>query len=220
MTDDRVLVVTSCTSRKLGAARTQSVRAEDLYVGEQHRRLMRGVRAFRTGRSGLDLDLRVVSAGLGLLRGDEMVESYDRAFSGLNASDLDAQADALAVPQAVRGLFEQPHRLALVLLGADYLRVSRLLDMGRYRAPTLFFCGEVVARRLQAKPNAVVVPAGRHEAREFSCGLVGLKGELGGRVLTTLSTRPDLVEALQRGEVPDLLRPLPETSNYQIGMAA
>lgn len=57
---DHFVILTSCTSRK----RRVPAPAEDLYLGEQHVRLMRGVRAART--AGHQVQVFIVSAHHGL----------------------------------------------------------------------------------------------------------------------------------------------------------
>src|SRR4051812_1872066 len=103
-TPDRVTVVTSCTGVK--AAAPGAVPAEDLYRGQQHLRLMRGVRRLRD--AGTQVDLWVVSAGYGLVRGSDPVERYDRTFTGLRASKRQEAAQRLGIPAAIRDVLTTP----------------------------------------------------------------------------------------------------------------
>src|SRR5262249_3663530 len=63
MPNRRMLIITTCTSKKATLSEDERVPAEQLYQGEQHRRLMGGVRALRAARPDRDLDLRILSAG-------------------------------------------------------------------------------------------------------------------------------------------------------------
>src|SRR3954462_10310412 len=95
----KVLVISSCTNQKrrlprgtrepsmrdlqspeatkqLEALRPHRHAAESLYTGAQHAKLMEGIRAFRDSGNG-HLDLRIVSAGFGVLRSDQKVPPYN-----------------------------------------------------------------------------------------------------------------------------------------------
>jgi hypothetical protein len=142
----RVLVITSCTGEKsvespkaltledfqkgsehvLGreAEFAELLRpAEQIYTGQQHVRLMRGVVAFRAGHSingrAPALDLQILSAGYGLVPGSQKLAPYDATFQGMSKRELRKWADTLSVPTAFRGAVAGPYDLAIVLLGDD-----------------------------------------------------------------------------------------------------
>ena len=97
-----ILVVTSCTSLKAPTARSGSVAAEDLYTGQQHLRLMRGVRAYRrAGSPWGPLDLRILSACHGLVDARTELTGYDESFTGLSREAIKVRADALGIPSAI-----------------------------------------------------------------------------------------------------------------------
>jgi cytoplasmic iron level regulating protein YaaA (DUF328/UPF0246 family) len=54
--------------------------AEDLYTGLQHQRLMRGIRAAREETS-IEVDLRILSAGYGLVSADQKLAPYEATFT-------------------------------------------------------------------------------------------------------------------------------------------
>jgi len=214
----RILVITSCTGEKLVEAdgaltlddfqqggdhltqRERSLRelmtsAETLYTGQQHVRLMRGVQAFR-GRSREDgrtdsLDLWVLSAGYGLVPGNRKLAPYECTFQGMKSKDLRTWADRLGVPAAIRGLLAQPFDLALINLGDAYLEACHLgLDV-TLGGPTILFCGTAAAKRLPRLDQLRFVTLSNPQAKRFSCGLVGLKGEVSGRLLERLAREPE-----------------------------
>ena len=94
---DAIRVITTCTSRKLATAdrarpwsslpglarRTRDLPAERLYTGEQHRRLMAGVR--RTARLSAPVEVWVISAKAGLISGKHELAPYDESFTGMPA---------------------------------------------------------------------------------------------------------------------------------------
>jgi hypothetical protein len=219
----KILVLTSCTGEKAVHSEAQLtladfqrglehrqarerelasllMPAEDLYTGMQHQRLMRGIRAARSAPS-LTTELHILSAGYGLVPGGAMLAPYEATFAGMKAGPLRAWGQALDVPRAARHLLAQPRDLALVLLGEDYLDACALDDSLTVGAPTVFLCSASSAKRLPSLPNLHKVVVTNREAARFSCGLVGLKGEVTARVLERLSADPSiLIDLLQGSE--------------------
>jgi hypothetical protein len=190
-----VLVLTSCTGRKDPGAFSARVAAERLYVGEQHRRLMRGVRALRESPAALDVDLRILSAGHGVVRGSRRLKAYDASFSGLGGPAIDEEAERLRIRTSLRNLLRRDHALTLLLLGENYMRAAGIGSATKLGGPTIAFGGRWLERRGGDLPLRVV-PAGREEARRYSCGVVGLKGELAARLLELIAREPEVVNDL------------------------
>ncbi|GAB5550250.1 MAG: hypothetical protein SangKO_100100 [Sandaracinaceae bacterium] len=205
----RVLILTSCTGEKAVshpdgltlddfrageehvAARHADLAdhltpARDLYTGQQHLRLLRGVRSVEE-QGDLTVDLRIVSAGYGLVDADTPLAPYECTFTGMKRPELRAHAAAVGIPEQVREALAEPADLTLVLLGDDYLEACGLDDAVETAAPTVVFCGKRAATRLPALDGthgpARVTVLTNTEAKRFSCGLVALKGELGARIL-------------------------------------
>ena len=217
----RVVVITSCTGEKAvtheraltledfkggeEAVRAREVDlaalvtpAEAIYTGQQHVRLMRGVRAVREEKNGgIDIDLHVLSAGYGLIPADRRVAPYECTFQGMKKNELRTWADQLNVPGDVRQLLAQPHDLALILLGDPYLEACQIDDTVQLRGPTLVFCGTRIARKLPALKNMRVITMNNKEAKRFSCGVIALKGEMGARVLEELAHNPTFLQRLK-----------------------
>jgi hypothetical protein len=170
------------------------VPAEQLYRGQQHVRLMRGVDTARA--LGHRVSVSIVSAGYGLVAGDDGVASYECTFQGMSARERREWAGRLRLAESVGGLLEQPADAMVVLLGDDYF--SACVPTGRLfvNAPTIAFCGARTALRMRPAPD--VHPAVLHEAdtRRFACGLVGLKGEVAGRLLAWLGADPNRIGRL------------------------
>ena len=240
MTKPRVLVLTSCTGVKAdaggdplacehfarGAAYVEGrhrrdlaqhlLPAEDLYQGQQHLRLMRGIRAAREADT-LDLDLRIVSAGYGLITGDQPLAPYECTFQGMPRNARREWANQLGIPARVKRALAGTTALTIVLLGDEYLDACGLDDKLAVGGPTLVFRGSQSALRLPAIPGLVPVRLERAHTRAFRCGLVGLKGEVGGRLVAHLAEEPSRVadvnpesalDALAaRGPVPAVVDP-------------
>lgn len=217
MTKLRVLVITSCTGEKAVQHERQLtfddfergpehvrrrqhelpiMRAEALYTGLQHRRLMRGIAQARES-GAIDLDLRILSAGYGLVESDRMLAPYEATFAAMRRDALVRWARRLNVPADVRAALAQPFDLALLLLGEDYLSAADLDDKVATGGPTIALCSGASAARLVQVPTLRTIKLTNAEARRFSCGLVGLKGEVAARVLERVAADPSrLVDTL------------------------
>jgi queuine/archaeosine tRNA-ribosyltransferase len=212
------LIITSCTGEKVvesdrqltredfarGAAHVaerekelkDSLRtAGEIYSGEQHVRLMRGVSAMR---STLDagpspIELHILSAGYGLIPEDRVVAPYEITFATMKSKELRDWADSLQVPEDFRKTVAKPYEFGLILLGDNYLTACALDSSVKFGGPTLLFCGTGMAKKLPTLANVRVVPVSNPEAKRFSCGLVGLKGELAARVLAGVKADSSVV---------------------------
>ncbi len=206
----KILIISSCTGEKAVdhpaaltmedfrqgpehiAAREQQLSdvlmpAQDLYTGQQHVRLMRGVRSILdanpTNGSGPSVELHILSAGYGLVPGDRSLAPYEATFNGMKAKELRTWADTLRIPQAIREVLAQPFDLCLLLLGDGYLKACALDDDVRLGGPTIVFSGSRSAKALPELPGLMAVPLTNKDAKRFRCALIGLKGELAARLL-------------------------------------
>lgn len=170
--------------------------AEEMYTGQQHVRLMRGVREVREKLGAESVDLWILSAGYGVIPGDREIVPYEATFQRMGGKELREWAEHLRAPEDSRRVFGRPYDLGIVLLGDSYLAACGLDDKVQLGGPTLFFCGSLAARRFPAIPQARTVVLTNKEAKRFSCGLVGLKGELAARLLSRLAGDPAFGAAL------------------------
>lgn len=169
--------------------------AENTYAGQQHVRLMRAVDRLRTRRAMGEKaieppDLWILSAGYGLVHSrdeDELIAAvYEATFQGMTKAQVRDWSRELAVPTQTREVLATPTDLALVLLGDSYWDAIDVEEDVVLGGPAFFFCGSVKARTLKPPPEAKLVVLTRQTAKRFSCGLVGLKGELAARLLLWL----------------------------------
>lgn len=207
----KLLVITSCTGEKVvsdpkqltlrdfqkgrdhvrareSALKDKLTRADEIYTGQQHVRLMRGVT--EAGQAKVDLDLHILSAGYGLVQAGRKLAPYEATFQGMKKPELRAWADALGVPKAFRKAVSEPYDLGLVLLGDDYLAACTLDGTVRFGGPTLLFCGRNTLKKLPKLGNLHAIALSNAEAKRFSCGLVALKGELTARILKHVAADP------------------------------
>lgn len=210
----RILVITACTGQKAvttekaltiddfsrGAEHLKEKEkdlaaflrpAEAMYTGQQHIRLMRGIRSLREqnqyNASPIKLDLWIVSAGYGIIPSDRIVAPYECTFQGMKSKDLRRWADRLKVPEQFREVVRDQYNFGLILLGGDYLSACSLDPTVTFGGPTLLFCGSNVAENLPSLPNLRSMILSNPEAQTFHCGHIGLKGEVASRLLAQLA---------------------------------
>lgn len=201
-----ILVVSSCTATKLQTPDGGRRCAESLYAGQQHLRLMRGIEEYRdAGKSAGELYFHILSAFYGLLPSARRVSSYDHSFSGLPAAAIYRQGREKNVPKDIRKLLRKPFDLGVLLLGDPYLRACDLDAEVELGGPLLCFCSPAVARRMPKIARLRTIPLANAQARRFSCGLIALKGELGGRLLSQLAAEPEVLGRLASPRT-DILR--------------
>jgi hypothetical protein len=206
-----ILVISSCTATKLQTPSRRARWAESLYAGQQHLRLMRGIKHYRdAGAPAGRLSFYILSAYHGLLAARRLISSYDHSFSGLPTGVIRAQGLEKNVPGDIRSLLRKPFDLGLLLLGDPYLRACDLDADVQLGGPLLAFCSPAVARRMPTIPRLCTIPLANAEARRFSCGLIALKGELGGRLLSQLAAQPEALGDLT-APCADVLRLLERT---------
>src|SRR4051794_1070577 len=134
---------------------TAPVPAEDLYLGQHHVRLMRGVRCLRA--AGTEVDVWIVSAQHGVVHGREPLLTYEQTFQGRPAAERRDMATRLGIPKSTRAVLRRPAALALVLLGEDYLDACQLTDDVSAGAQTLLFCAASVAVAMPSMPDVKTV---------------------------------------------------------------
>jgi hypothetical protein len=211
----KLLVLTSCTGQKAvqnsrcltlddfrrGPARIrereeelgdQLTAAENLYSGMQHVRLMRGIQVARNSQLGIDL--KIVSAGYGVVDSKRKLAPYEATFIGMDKITLREWAGQLSIPRNVRSVLAATHDLALVLLGDGYLTTCELDVNIKLGGPTLFLCGKASAAKLPVLPALHPILLSNVDAKRFSCGLVGLKGEVAARILEAIAADPKRLE--------------------------
>lgn len=233
----KVLIVTSCTGEKEVSPKNQllltdfqqgaehlatreqeltqyRMSAGKLYTGIQHKRLMAGVTAFREQSPDHEISLHILSAGYGLLSEKDLVVPYEVTFQGMKASELREWADILQVPAQIRELLTSSFDLGILLLGDDYLKACDLKADFPVGGPIIAFCGSKGKKIYDSIPGITPVVLSNKEAKRFSCGLVGLKGELTARLLSRLQEKQQtsLGSVLKTTDILSILNPAEESA--------
>jgi hypothetical protein len=176
---------------------------------------MRGVTEYRNASEPAGaLRFHILSAYYGLLLASKSIPSYDHSFSGLPTAAIQREGRERNVPDDIREVLRKPFDLGILMLGDPYLRACDLDTDVKLAGPTIAFCSPKMARWLPRLDGLRIVELSNREARRFSCGLIALKGELGGRVLSALSEQPAILSTLISHDLDllDRLEAMPPTS--------
>jgi hypothetical protein len=174
--------------------------AAAMYTGWQHLYLMRGVKALQRAFGDAFVDLRILSAGYGLIGADRMICPYDLTFNDMSRAQAHAWAMRIRVPGDVRAAVADAD-LVVLLLGSRYLDAIDPPLAARPGQRVAFFAKPSESSRL-ASSGVVTVPAGKAEAAKFGSGLVALKGKMFERFAETLANRPDLFHEVMSDDSP------------------
>jgi queuine/archaeosine tRNA-ribosyltransferase len=149
-----------------------------MYTGMQHLQIMEGVKILRSCSENLVVDVAILSAGYGLISEDKAIAPYSVTFNDMKAKDLDEWAKFLNIHSAFESKIAA-YDLIFVLLGEKYLR-SLSLPVLSHDRQTLIFLASYSSQKYikEISAQTFVLPLNNAEAKQYSYGLVGLKGYL------------------------------------------
>ncbi len=103
----KALVQADFKSRERLAQRERELAAAirpvaEMYMGGQHLALMSGVRLLRGAFGPEAVEVRILSAGYGLVKETQPIAPYDVTFNAMKKIEIAGWARYLGVPQAVR----------------------------------------------------------------------------------------------------------------------
>ncbi len=169
--DDRV-------TRNFGELDEYRVPANQLYHGRQHLQLMQGVNLLRQTFGHTVVDLKIISAGFGLVSEEQPLPPYNATFADLSPSKILTNAQRLRIPQKINDLMQVSYDCAFFLLGDSYLLSLSLPFPQKPNFPCLFLAGPSSHKRVPRRVPYYFVRVGQDDSIAFSYNLVGLKGHL------------------------------------------
>ena len=176
-----------------GRLRSAAVEARELYLGRQHRHMVREVDRLRDARRDLRVGLVIVSAGYGLLEEHDLAVPYEATLGGSRSAQVGRGLE-LGLPEAALRLAGRAEYV-VVALGAAYLAACGLpspeLPNGICLAPA----------SVAGRGDSGIVACGRNEARFFGKAEREIRGYVLGELLASVAGRGliALAEA-QRGD--------------------
>ncbi|BCL80987.1 hypothetical protein ccbrp13_34520 [Ktedonobacteria bacterium brp13] len=203
----RILVITSCTkdkhipaalasfkqpeadelwdgrmdrrvARNYGIWEPYRVPSAQLYRGRQHIEVMQGVELLRQAFGRNIVDVKIISAGFGLIDEDELVPPYNVTFAGLSAAKVFPIAKRLAIPQDLQAVLAQDYDCAFFLLGEEYLASIGLPFAHEPGFPCVFLASQALHNKIPKQFPYIHVCLGNPEATSFGSALISLKGLL------------------------------------------
>lgn len=196
----RTLVITSCTGEKVFKPENQLIQndffdkanieekeeilhefkttAGKMYTGMQHVRLMEGIELLRS-RYGKDIvDVSILSAGYGLIDEDREIVPYEVTFNNMNAKEVMEWSDFLDINRSVSDKIKG-YDLVFFLLGDKYLKSVKLPLIETIPGQKLIFLASKTSKAsIPDYEPYHFVEVGQEDAKEFSYGLIALKGYL------------------------------------------
>ncbi len=169
--DDRV-------TRNFGELEKYRVPAGQLYRGRQHLQLMQGVELLRQTFGHTVVDVKIISAGFGLVSEEQPLPPYNATFADLPSSKILAISQRLCIPQKINHLMSNSYDCAFFLLGDSYLLSIGLPFSQKPNFPCLFLAGPSSHKRVPRRIPYYFVRVGQDDSIAFSYNLVGLKGQL------------------------------------------
>jgi hypothetical protein len=223
----RILVVTSCTKDKdfsgtsqkqqLGPEQLWDEKCDDrvkrdfgeleayrkpagqLYRGRQHLQLMQGVEVLRQAFGDEVVDVKIISAGFGVVDEGQLLPPYNATFADLSASKIPPIAQKLNIPQSMNRLMEDDYACAFFLLGENYLISIGLPFEHKPAFPCLFLSGPSSHKNVPRGYPYRFVRVSQDDSISFSYNLVGLKGQLfklfADQIVNPVLTMPDEILA-------------------------
>ncbi len=159
------------------------VPAIEMYTGQQHIRLTEGIASFQASHPNSQIDLWVLSAGYGLISGTQPIVPYECTFQEMRNKEIVNWSTFLRIPQSAKEIFCQSFDLLIIALGEKYLRSLQLDVDTVFASPTLFISKQSGSKFIQGKGQMNTIPLSLLDTTRFSCGMVGLKGEIAKRIL-------------------------------------
>lgn len=167
------------TARNFEELEDYRIPAGELYRGKQHTLLMQGVEALRRAFGHSVVDVKIVSAGFGLVDEKQPLPPYNATFADLPTSKILSIAQRLRIPEAVNQLVKNgDYNCAFFLLGESYLLSIGLPFTCVPGFPCLFLSGPSSRKRVPRRSPYRFVRVGQDDSIAFSYNLVGLKGQL------------------------------------------
>lgn len=214
----RILVITSCTGEKHCKPSNQltiedfkvtetlvkrsqllskfSCPAAQMYTGLQHRRVMEGVDILRSRFGQETVDVKIISAGYGLISENRDIVPYSVTFNSMKSNEVDSWADFLGIHNA----FEQAiigYDLVFVLLGEKYLRTLKLPVETDSKQTFIFLASDKSINYIDSgKAKSYILTLSNADASRFGCALVGLKGHLFKLIATEINQSLETLEHL------------------------
>jgi queuine/archaeosine tRNA-ribosyltransferase len=214
----RILVVTSCTGEKrfkpanqltiedFEDAQKLSERSQllaefacpagQMYTGLQHLRVMEGVNILRSCLGQKAVDLKILSAGYGLISENEVIVPYSVTFNSMKSNEVSSWGNILGIHEGFQKAIVG-YDLVFVLLGDKYLRALSLPVKTQSTQTFIFLAANKSLNYIYAgDAKSFILTPSNDDASRMGCALVGLKGHILKLIATEIRKKTDLLSSL------------------------
>jgi hypothetical protein len=168
-----------------------------MYTGQQHVRLITGIEAIRSmNPPNIVVELYILSSGYGLIHENRTIAPYDCTFNHLSSTQSNELMRYTKSVNRFEEVLQQECDFTLVLLGNSYTKLLNLSSSLRVSSPTLFLSGKKVSAQLGLAESVQTISLTNQDAQRFSCGMVGLKGEVATRILRSIAIDTSTIKSL------------------------
>jgi hypothetical protein len=174
--------------------------ATDLYIGEQHLRMARGIAHLRRHFGHSACVLKIISAGYGVVEEDRSLAPYEVSFSNKPCKWIRDRAAKLDIPAAVRSAI-RGYEAVVFLLGNKYL-LSIDPPLTPHDGQCLIFLTTESESKFDSR--SILISAGMHETKRFGAGFISLKGKMFECFATGLCAHPEKWENLLASRSPQV----------------
>ncbi|UBV45519.1 hypothetical protein LAJ19_21590 (plasmid) [Deinococcus taeanensis] len=209
-----LLVVSSCTGAKLhkpaqqitladfqqghGHVREREAElkefmtsAKRMYTGQQHMLVVQGMDLLNQRKSVVTSDLKIISAGYGLIDDNTFIAPYETTFNDLSSKEITKWSRELGIHADLNEAVKD-YDIVIFLLGEGYLKAAELPLESRPDQSFIFLASGGSAKTLpQHAAKRAVMTLGNKDAKRFGYGLVGLKGFLFHQLARMVAENPE-----------------------------
>lgn len=178
-----ILIISSCTSSKrykekdLKKNKLESMlcTARDMYRGEQHLYVIKGLDYLRLNRKE-KIDLRIVSAGYGLINENKIIQPYNITFAKKRNNKIKEMSEELNINRDINNIING-YELVIVLLGKEYLKACQFKNID-IKTKIVFFAPTSVKNLIPKSKNVYTIDAGKIIGSKYGCNMISLKGRM------------------------------------------
>jgi len=218
----RILIITSCTGKKrfkptnlltiedfqnleILNKRSEALSefacpAYQMYTGLQHLRVMEAINTLRSSLGRKAVDLKILSAGYGLISEDKIIVPYSVTFNSMKHDELRIWGNFLKVHEEFQKAIIG-YDLIFILLGDKYLHS---LSLPVESQPTQTFISLASHKSLKyiniVNSKFSIFTFSNYDASRFGCALVGLKGQVLKIIASEIRQKPNLLASIYQNQ--------------------
>jgi hypothetical protein len=155
---------------------------------------MQGVEIAR--RNGIEVDVQILSAGYGLIKGGQVIAPYDVTFNTMSAKDATVWARHLKIRESMQAVLGEKVDMVLILLGERYIKAADLGSIAFTSSPTWAICGKGSIGKLPTFIDPLLIM--QADTTRYRAGMLALKGAVAQAILERVHNgRESAIQSVQ-----------------------